>query len=73
MIASTLPASPIEQALRHSPIPPLRKLGLEENDSEVVLSGSVSSYYLKQLAQEAILPLIGQRNLHNRVAVVRQK
>ena len=60
-----------EQALRQSPIPALRKLCVEETDSEVVISGCVSSYYLKQLAQETVMPLIGQRGLHNRVKVVR--
>jgi len=60
------------QALRQSPIPALRKLQVEESDLEVVLSGSVSSYYLKQLAQETIMPVLGGRSLFNRVAVVRE-
>jgi hypothetical protein len=58
------------QALRQSPIPALRKLQVEETDLEVVLSGSVSSYYLKQLAQETVMPLLGGRELLNRVRVV---
>jgi hypothetical protein len=59
------------QALRQSPIPALRKLQVEESELEVILSGSVSSYYLKQLAQETIMPLLGSRELQNRVLVVR--
>ncbi len=59
-------------ALRLSPIPALRRLSLEEDDSVVVIEGSVASYYLKQLAQEAVLPLLAGRALRNRVAVVRQ-
>jgi hypothetical protein len=58
-------------ALRHSPIPALRKLGVEETESTVVLMGSVSSYYLKQLAQETVMPVLEGRELLNRVAVVR--
>jgi hypothetical protein len=58
-------------ALRQSPIPALRKLQVEESDQEVVISGSVSSYYLKQLAQETVMPILGQRELFNRVKVVR--
>ena len=59
------------QVLRSSPLPVLRKLAVEETDSEVVLSGSVSSYYLKQLAQETVLPVLGGRRLLNRVQVER--
>jgi hypothetical protein len=31
----------------------------------------VSTYYLKQLAQEAVMPLLEQRQLDNQVRVVR--
>jgi len=31
----------------------------------------VPSYYLKQMAQEAVIPLLDGRELHNRVTVVR--
>ena len=59
-------------ALRQSPIPALRKLAVEEADGTVVISGSVSSYYLKQLAQETVLHVLDDgRLLYNRVAVVR--
>ena len=40
-------------------------------DSEVVITGQVSSYYLKQLAQEAVRPSLGRRRLLNRVEVCR--
>jgi hypothetical protein len=58
-------------ALSHSPIPALRKLVVEETDTAVVLLGNVSSYYLKQLAQETVMPVLDGRELLNRVAVVR--
>lgn len=58
-------------ALRHSPIPALRKLAVEETDAAVVLLGNVSSYYLKQLAQETVMPVLDGRELRNRVLVVR--
>jgi hypothetical protein len=67
MIAASL--SPAEQAIRQNPIPALRTLDVEETDTEIVLSGTVASFYLKQLAQEAILPLLGQRGFVNRVQV----
>jgi hypothetical protein len=72
MSTSILEQSRAALALRHSPIPALRKLSLDESDSAVVISGSVPSYYFKQLAQEAVIPLLAGRQLHNRVTVVRQ-
>jgi hypothetical protein len=59
-------------ALRHSPIPALRKLFVEESENGIIISGSVSSYYLKQLAQETIMPVRSGRDLQNRVQVVPQ-
>lgn len=70
MSPSILEQSPLALALRRSPIPALRKLTLEENESSVIIQGQVSSYYLKQLAQETILPLLDGRPLLNRVQVV---
>ena len=58
------------EALRQSPIPALRKLAVEETATTVVILGSVSSYYYKQLAQETIMPHLGERELLNRVLVV---
>lgn len=70
MSTSTLDQSQLTLALRGSPIPALRKLSLEERETTVTIQGKVSSYYLKQLAQEAILPLLDGRQLLNRVLVV---
>jgi hypothetical protein len=58
-------------ALRHSPIPALRRLVVEETENTVMIVGSVPSYYLKQLAQETLMPVLEGRELLNRVAVVR--
>jgi hypothetical protein len=44
---------------------------VEVSEEEIVLLGSVTSYYHKQLAQETIMPLLGPRLLRNRVSVVR--
>jgi hypothetical protein len=70
MSVSTLEQSRLALALRHSPIPALRKLTLAENETTVILQGQVTSYYLKQLAQETLLPLLDGRQLLNRVQVV---
>ncbi len=70
-VISPLVQSPAMVALRHSPIPALRKLAVEESDTTLVLLGNVSSYYLKQLAQETVMQALDGRELLNRVAVVR--
>ena len=72
MNASAL-LSQAAQTLKQSPIPALRRLSLTESDAEIVISGSVSSYYLKQLAQETLMPCLEQRRLVNRVSVERGK
>jgi hypothetical protein len=72
MSTPTLKQSGIALALRQSPIPALRKLSVEESEAAVVIDGKVSSYYLKQLAQETLMPLLGNRELRNRVSVVRE-
>jgi hypothetical protein len=58
-------------ALRQSPIPALRKLTVEETAAAVVITGSVSTYYHKQLAQETLMPHLNGRALQNDVLVVR--
>jgi hypothetical protein len=44
---------------------------LEETDDTVVIRGVVPTYYLKQMAQETVMPVLGGRELHNRVSVAR--
>ncbi len=59
--------------LRDNPVNDLRLLNVTESDSEIVISGIVSSYYLKQMAQEAIRPALGGRRLRNTVLVLPAK
>ena len=64
----TLPSGPSE-VLISSPLPQLRRLVVTVNEAEVVITGRVSSYYMKQLAQEALRPTVGDRRLLNQVEV----
>ena len=57
------------EVLTASPLPQLRRLVVTVNEVEVVITGRVSSYYMKQLAQEALRPTLGDRRLLNRVEV----
>ena len=64
----TLVAEP-GNILTTSPLPHLRRLCVTVNEAEVVITGRVPSFYLKQLAQETIRPSIGPRRILNRVEV----
>lgn len=69
MLTSAPAGSKARQALQRSGIPALRKLDVQETGGTIVLSGSVGSYYLKQLAQETIMSVLDRRLLDNRVKV----
>jgi len=72
-MSATIPVSPrVVQALRQSSHPALRRLSVEETETCLVITGRVSSYYLKQMAQEAIMPVRGARDVVNRVMVERE-
>ena len=53
-----------------SGVPALRLVTVLEQEDMVILSGRLPSYYLKQLAQEALIPHLGQRVLENRITVI---
>lgn len=57
-------------ALKRSSHPALRKLNVEGTTQSLIISGQVTSYYLKQLAQETIMQVRGELELVNRVNVV---
>jgi hypothetical protein len=59
------------QVLHPNCHPALRALRVQETDEQIIISGRVSSYYLKQLAQETLMPQRGSRALVNQVSVVR--
>jgi len=70
MASPTLLMSQAAHALKRSLHPALRYLSVEETDDYLIISGRVNSYYLKQLAQETLMPVRGARQLVNRVNVV---
>lgn len=59
--------------LRENPVNDLRWLEIEENETEVTISGIVTSYYLKQMAQECVRPCLAGRRLRNNVLVLAPK
>lgn len=62
--------SSASHALRRSFYPALRRLSVQQGTEGVlVISGKVSSYYMKQLAQETVMPVRGSLQLVNEVAV----
>lgn len=59
------------RALAESPVYELRNLKAAIENRKIVLSGTVSSFYHKQLAQEAVRAIAGPRDYEivNRIAV----
>ena len=74
-MTSMLLDSPARAAalLRDNPVNDLRRLDVIENDAEVIITGIVASYYLKQMAQETIRPAVNGRRLRNKVIVLPPK
>ncbi|MGO8746672.1 MAG: BON domain-containing protein [Thermoguttaceae bacterium] len=58
------------ERLRQSPYMPVRSLSCEFDRGVLRLRGSLSSFYQKQLAQEAVVGLSGVEEIVNEVAVV---
>ena len=69
MNTSPVLLSKVSAALANSPIGQLRRLIVIENDAEVIITGAVSSYYFKQMAQETVRYAVGGRRLFNHVEV----
>lgn len=55
--------------LASSSVAELRALRVDEESNELQLHGNVRSFYHKQLAQEAVLPLAGRLQVVNNVDV----
>jgi osmotically-inducible protein OsmY len=80
-IAGEKPVSPFNQQqeietqghalLRQAPYMELRHVTCEFHEGILTLRGSVSSFYMKQLAQTVVRSLDGVERLLNRVEVVR--
>jgi hypothetical protein len=60
----------IGQVLSHAGVPALRLVKVVEQEDMVILTGRLPSFYLKQLAQETVIPHLGERQLENRITVV---
>jgi hypothetical protein len=70
MISTTHVATQAAHALKKSSHPALRNLSVEGAEGNLIISGKVSSYYLKQLAQETIMSVREGMRLVNKVDVV---
>ncbi len=73
-MSTTVTPRDIEHRARHalaaSPIYSLQQLKVEQRDGFLVLSGTVNSFYHKQLAQEAIRSLACDVDVVNAISVV---
>jgi osmotically-inducible protein OsmY len=69
-------SSLLEQAqhqLRHSPYLELRRVNCDFRDGTVTLAGTVSSYYLRQVAQATVQRVDGVRSIANGLQVQGQR
>ncbi len=58
------------EAALHSSYGPLRRVRCEYHDGLLTLHGRLPSYYLKQVAQEAVARLDGVSRVENRIEVI---
>ena len=58
-------------ALRQSPISALHNLEVSAEGEVIVLTGKVGSYYYKQLAQETVVSVAGDREIVNNIRVAK--
>ncbi len=63
------PADVAERILAASPYPAIRRLKCSFCDGEIVIAGSVTSFYLKQVAQITLQKLDGVVRISNIVEV----
>jgi len=59
----------LRSALRESGYAALERVGCRVHEGDVVLSGRLSSYYLKQVAQETVLRTVRVGRVHNQIHV----
>lgn len=69
IVKSTDAQTRAQQALSNSPVYALRELTVEPRDDGLLISGSVTSFYHKQLAQELVLAVVGSVEVVNKVNV----
>jgi hypothetical protein len=74
-VTELIPARPAppnlaERCLRSNPYLALRNISCEWLDGVLVLRGCLPSYYLKQVAQEAVASLEGIERIDNQIEVV---
>ena len=66
------PLGEARSALLASPVFALRELAVEQIGQELLLSGTVSTFYHKQLAQEVVRSFANGMQVVNRVNVVKR-
>jgi osmotically-inducible protein OsmY len=64
------PADLAERCLRSNPYPALKNVSCDLLDGVLVLRGCLPTYYLKQIAQEAVAALEGVEHIDNQIQVV---
>jgi osmotically-inducible protein OsmY len=59
-----------ERRLRSNPYLALKKVSCDSHEGVLILRGCVPSYYLKQIAQQAVASLEGVERIDNQIEVI---
>jgi osmotically-inducible protein OsmY len=59
-----------ERRLRSNPYLALKNVSCDSLDGRLILRGCVPSYYLKQIAQQAVASLEGVERIDNQIEVI---
>ena len=68
-VASVCIEDQVHQAIEENPYCNSEQLQYEMHEGHVVLRGTVSSFFHKQMAQEALRRIAGVQHIDNRLAV----
>jgi hypothetical protein len=60
----------VETLFRQSLYLQLRRVWCEEQGDKLVLHGQLPTYYLKQIAQTTVAPIVGEHHIVNEIEVV---
>lgn len=72
-VSDTRLADELHHAFCRTGYTPLRHIGVDHHDGQVVLQGRVPTYYLKQIAQSMAASFPGVHQVHNDIQVTSPK
>ncbi len=59
----------VQSAINRNGFVAFSRINAEVNDDNIILSGTVDTYYQKQMAQESVRQIAGTTSIENRILV----